>query len=318
MLRKLKRFLCFVDDLAEVLVFHVLFSRANWKKTTVALLMCALAFTRMAHKAPVPHTPPRTTPVAVTTANTAADHAARGYDALLKGRVNEAIRLLEMAVAGAPANALYAQRLGLAYLEAGRNTQAQWTLEGAYRLSPSRTTLFYLGCVYQNLKLPDVAIGFFNQVKAAPAGDTSLAEPAAGYEAAAEAKIGECYIKKGDYDRAIEVLTRTTLLYPNYPHAYFYLGVAHWEKGDPDLGVEQFFKVIELYPQESAAYYNVACYYSLKGIPDLALVWLEKALHAGFKQFTHMRSDHDLDNIRSLPAYNALVAKYQKLAPRDN
>ena len=310
MFAKLKRFLCFVDDLAEVLVFHVLFSRANWKKTTVALLVAALAFSRMAHKAPVPHAKPVYTPPAITV--TAADHAARGYDALVKGRLDEAIRYLEMAVAGAPANALYAQRLGLAYLEAGRHTQAQWTLEGAFRLSPSRTTLFYLGCVYQNMKLPDVAIGYFNQVKAPANAGATLTEGPSGFEAAAEAKIGECYIKKGEYDRAIEVLTRTTLLYPNYPHAYFYLGVAHWEKGDPDLGVEQFFRVIELYPQESAAYYNVACYYSIKGIPDLALVWLEKALKAGFHDFRHMASDHDLDNIRTLPAYTALLAKHQK------
>ena len=73
--------------------------------------------------------------------------------------------------------------------------------------------------------------------------------------------------------------------------------------------------MIELYPQESAAYYNVSCYYSIKGIPDLALVWLEKAFKAGFNQFSHMETDHDMDNVRDLAQYKSMVAKYKKELP---
>ena len=303
MFGKLKRFLVFLDDLAEVLVYHVLFSRKNWRKTTAALLVLAGLF----YSGFISHT-------SISTES----YAQRGYESLLKGKNSEAARFLELAVAKDPTRAIYQQRLGLAYLELGQNERALRSLEASYRLSPSRTTLFYLGCVYQNMKLNEVAMGIFNQVKSSNRKEAPLAESAAGYEPVAEAKIGECYIRKGEYDRAIEVLNRTIALYPSYPHSYFYLGVAYWEKGNPDLGVEQFFKVIELYPQESAAYYNVSCYYSIKGIPDLALVWLEKAFKAGFGQFKHMETDHDMDNIRELPQYKNMVAKYKKEIPHED
>jgi len=300
MLGKITRFLVFLDDLAEVLVLHVLFSRKNWKKTTLALVTIAgFIFSG-----------------AWSSWTVSADTwAQRGYEALLHGDNTLAVNCLTKAVDKAPDRALFHQRLGLAYLEDADNERALKELQTSYKLSPSRTTLFYIGCTYQNMKLHDVAIGVFNQVRSCGSKDAAFAESSSGYEPVAEAKIGECYIRKGDLDRAIDSLNRTVSLYPNYPHAYFYLGVAYWEKGNPDLGVEQFFKVIELYPQESAAYYNVACYYSLKGIPDLALVWLEKAFKAGFNQFSHMETDHDMDNIRDLAQYKSMVAKYKKELP---
>jgi len=302
MLGKITRFLVFLDDLAEVLVLHVLFSRKNWKKSTLALVTLAGIIYCGAWS---------------NWSVSADTWAQRGYDALLHGNNAQAVVYLEKAVEKSPDRALCHQRLGLACLEDGDSERALKELQISYKLSPSRTTLFYMGCTYQNLKLHDVAIGVFNQVRSCGSKEAAMIESAAGYEPVAEAKIGECYIRKGDPDRAIESLNRTITLYPNYPHAYFYLGVAYWEKGNPDLGVEQFFKVIELYPQESAAYYNVACYYSIKGIPDLALVWLEKAFKAGFNQFTHMRTDHDLDNIRNLTQYKDLVGKYKRiLTPR--
>jgi tetratricopeptide (TPR) repeat protein len=304
MFSKVKRFLMFLDDLAEVLVFHVFFSKKNWKKSTALLLVMAGMIASMPGKKPAP----------VRVTMTPELHARAGYEALLKGKHDLAVRELESAVGADPVNALWLQRLGLAYLEANRPESAVRTLSRALTRKASRTTLFYLGCAYQSLKMNDVAIGVFNQVKSSRPTDGLAFESASGYEPVAEAKIGECLIKQGELDRAIASLNSTIARYPNYPHSYFYLGVAQWEKGNPDQGVEQFFKVIELYPQESAAYYNVACYYSIKGVPELALVWLEKALKAGFAQFKHMETDEDLDAIRTLPRYGKLVAKYKKLA----
>ena len=305
MLAKLVRFLCFLDDLAEVLVFHVLFSRKNWKKTVGVALLAGLLMVQGSwapRRKPVrPVAPPAMTALQLSDA---------GYDLLLKGHHRDAILRLEAAVAQEPGNPVFQQRLGLAYLETSKNELAKDALERSWRLKHSRTTLFYLGCAYQSLKLHDIAIGVFNQVKSASTKETPMVEAPLGYEAVAQAKIGECYYRQGNYDRAIEVLTRNIAEYPNYPHSYFYLGIAQWDRGNPDLGVEQMFKVIELYPEESSAYYNVACYYAIKGIPDLALVWLEKALDHGFVQFAHMRSDHDLDSIRNLPAYKKLIAKH--------
>lgn len=317
MLGKIVRFLCYLDDLAEVLVFHVLFSKANWKKAVIgAAALVGLVLSQLTW-APQPHAKtPRTKAAKAVQTVSAKELSERGYELLLKGRTKAAVASMEAAVAMEPGNPLFQQRLGLGYLETGKNELAKDALDRSWRLHHSRTTLFYLGCAYQSLKMHDVAIGMFNQVKSTSLKDVSMPESALAYEPVAQAKIGECYVRQGQFDRAIEVLNRNVADYPNYPHSYFYLGIAHWDRGNPDLGVEQMFKVIELYPEESAAYYNVACYYAIKGIPDLAMVWLEKALKNGFSQFSHMRTDKDMDSLRNLPAYKSLVSKFEKMRAR--
>lgn len=306
MLSKLVRFLCWLDDLAEVLVYHVLFSKKNWKKTVGVALVLGLL---MMQGSNAPRKPKKALSAPVLSAQELAD---RGYEALMRGNHQKAVALLTQATTREPYHWLYQQRLGLALLEVKSNEAAKDALERSWRARHSRTTLFYLGCAYQNLKMNEVAIGYFNQAKTAFTKDTALVEGPMGYEAVANAKIGECYVKMGQFDRAIEILNRNIADYPNYPHSYFYLGIAQWDRGNPDLGVEQMFKVIALNPEEASAYYNVACYYAIKGIPDLSLVWMEKALDHGFAQWSHMKTDPDLDSIRDLPAYKKLVAKYQK------
>ncbi|MBI4860450.1 MAG: tetratricopeptide repeat protein [Candidatus Riflebacteria bacterium] len=298
MFGKIKRFLITVDDLAEVLVVNILFSRKNWWKTT-AVLAALLALWMVRGSAPA------VTPEA---------QAQRGYEALMKGDTRVAISCLKKAVARRPTQATFHQRLGLAYLEAGRADKALESLQTAFRLSPSRTTLYYIGCAYLNSKLYDVAIGVFTQVKSRSTKDAPLPEPAAWYEPIAEARIGDCFIRRGEYQTALQKLCRAAVLYPNSSHVHFYLGIAAWEMGRPARGAEEFFKVIELDPREPAAYYNIACYHSITGNRDRALEWLEKALKVGFHHFRHMETDRDLDNIRDLPRYKALVRKYKKAA----
>ena len=77
------------------------------------------------------------------------------------------------------------------------------------------------------MKLHDVAIGVFNQVRSCGSKEANLVESASGYEPVAEASRSARVLHpggKGDLDRAIDSLNRTITLYPNYPHAYFYLG----------------------------------------------------------------------------------------------
>lgn len=303
MLRKVKRTLVFLDDLLEVLVVKVLFSRKSWKLTT-AVLLAALSLT-------VWGLPERFT-------MSAADYAQRGYQRLVRGEVSRAIRDLKKATRMAPDQAYYQQLLGLAHLQKTEPHEALSRLHRALRLQPSRRTMFFLGCAYQSLKLHETAIGVFREMRSHdPRGLLQDAEPYHGYEPIAEAKIGECYVRMGRFAMAVDHLHRAVSLYPHHPHAYFYLGIAFWEQGNPDLSVEQFFRVIELAPQESAAVYNVACYYSIKGQPDLALTWLEKSFQAGFNQFKHIATDKDLDPIRHLPRFNDLVERYRARLPHE-
>lgn len=304
MARKIMKFLIFLDNLAEVLLFHVFFSRRNWKRTTAVLLAvtAAIALTQVSPVRKVKR------PV---------NWAIKAERALTNGHVSRAVHYFEKAVAKHPTAPLL-RSLGLAYLENQEPTKALAALQRSFSMTPSRTTLYYVGCAYQGLKLHDVALGVFEQVQSGGLGEQVMPEEAAFYAPLASAKIGECYSKKGQHARAVTHLKQVTARYPWSAQGFFYLGIAQWDGGSPDLGVKQFHRVIELSPKESSAYYNIACYYSIKGASNLALHWLDRALKVGFDSYTHMETDHDLDNIRDLPAYKTLVinAKRHRIGNR--
>lgn len=60
--------------------------------------------------------------------------------------------------------------------------------------------------------------------------------------------------------------------------------------------------------------YNAACMYSRMNMPEEALAALKKSLECGFRNFHHFAWDEDIDNIRELPEYKAMVEEYKAKA----
>jgi Zn-dependent protease len=56
--------------------------------------------------------------------------------------------------------------------------------------------------------------------------------------------------------------------------------------------------------------YNAACAFARAAKHSEALVWTGKAIDAGFRDVETLRSDHDLDALRSLPEFAALLAQF--------
>ncbi len=75
-------------------------------------------------------------------------------------------------------------------------------------------------------------------------------------------------------------------------------------------------EALEIDPTQSTNLYNMACAQSLLGKPDAALKWLEKSAEAGFTDFYHVDRDSDLDSVRKLDGYKALVARRDELQRR--
>lgn len=67
-------------------------------------------------------------------------------------------------------------------------------------------------------------------------------------------------------------------------------------------------ELLELSPDDATALYNTACGYSLLGAKPEALVFLERAVAAGFTDFAHIRTDGDLDPLRAEPGYLQLLS----------
>lgn len=90
------------------------------------------------------------------------------------------------------------------------------------------------------------------------------------------------------------------------------LGNSYLERSQYSKALEQYRRVLDLEPKNPTAYYNIACVYSRQKKSKEALEALKQALEYGFDDFDWMEKDPDLDNIRDLPEFLNLVDLYKK------
>ena len=81
------------------------------------------------------------------------------------------------------------------------------------------------------------------------------------------------------------------------------------KKGLVDRAAELDAKVVELLPDDCLARYNLACSLARAGRPDEAIDSLSKAILLGYDDLAHVDVDPDLDSLRDLPEYRALLGR---------
>ncbi|MBQ0016662.1 MAG: hypothetical protein KBT04_06725 [Bacteroidales bacterium] len=147
---------------------------------------------------------------------------------------------------------------------------------------------------------------------------------------------------KKDYEGALEDLTASVSLIPDYAYNYSVRGDCYHHLGDEASARRDYRKAIEcdtidsvptcayyaqyylgneeeairllnksLESKERGAHYDAACLYSEMGKKNLALEHLRKAFEEGWCRFRHLELDSDLDNIRQEPEYKVLVKEYK-------
>ena len=81
------------------------------------------------------------------------------------------------------------------------------------------------------------------------------------------------------------------------------------KKGLVDRAAELDAKVVELLPDDCLARYNLACSLARAGRPDEAIDSLSKAILLGYDDLAHEDVDPDLDSLRDLPEFRALLGR---------
>jgi tetratricopeptide (TPR) repeat protein len=81
------------------------------------------------------------------------------------------------------------------------------------------------------------------------------------------------------------------------------------KKGLMERAAELDAKVVELLPEDCLARYNLACSLARAGRPDEAIDSLSKAILLGYDDLAHMDVDPDLDSLRDLPEFRALLGR---------
>lgn len=149
----------------------------------------------------------------------------------------------------------------------------------------------------------------------------------------------------GDTDGAIEDYSMSIMVDPTYVYNYLSRGNMYERKGMKDLARKDFEEVLKrdtVPSQYVAAYYawwylgerdkalaamdsvlvndsigtayDAACLYSRMGEKEKAINYLGKALAGGFRRFAHIERDDDLDNIREMVEFKALIEEYKAKA----
>lgn len=123
-------------------------------------------------------------------------------------------------------------------------------------------------------------------------------------------KIGKNDLAKADYQKVIELEAKMDE-FANSPYA-------HLAFGDTAKAIALGKDIIAKDSTKDVAYYSMACLYARMNRSAEALSYLEKSFQKGNKDFAHINVDYDMDPIRDLPEFKALVEKYKNLAREDD
>ena len=81
--------------------------------------------------------------------------------------------------------------------------------------------------------------------------------------------------------------------------------------GMDDEAIEWMNRIIANDPDYAGNYYDEACLYARMGKPEESIGALRTAFEKGYRRFVHIKDDDDLDSVRELPEFIALVSEYK-------
>ncbi len=214
-------------------------------------------------------------------------------------RYTEAIEAYDKAIELKQEYAYAYNNRGLAYFALNQNEKAIANYNKSIELKPENFKAYNnMGLVYEALKQYEKAI--------------------VNYDKAIELKqeYAEAYSNRGiayyflrQYDMAIANYDKAISLNPEYFIAYGNRGFLYYDLKQYDMAIADFDKVISLNPGIPlfGLYYKNACIYSLKGDKARACKNLRTAVEKGYNNFSSIKQNSDLDNIRDSDCYKEIM-----------
>jgi len=118
------------------------------------------------------------------------------------------------------------------------------------------------------------------------------------------------YIKKGMREEAMADYRMVTQLdtVPSTSSCAFYAFVA---LGEREKGLAFLDSCMTRFPDDEGTYYDACCLHARMGEKEKAIGYLKTALEKGFSRFAHIDMDDDIDALREMPEFKALIEEYR-------
>ncbi len=257
-------------------------------------------------------------------------------------KFTEAIHWYSKAVKEKPTYTSGLNNLGYIYDRLGNYDSAVYWYKKAHQADPVYTTaLTNLAIIYTDLYNYDSALHYYKILMPLKPKDAVIPyEIASSYYYKRAYDSAYIYIVKavnlnpgsasyrvmaGDILFDAAGYYRETALYENAIQSYkdaLYLDSTQYlamnRLGVSYIYLEKFKEGIEIFElalKKDVVYkntyeYNLACIYSLLNETEKALDYFDRSIQSGYKDLEHMTEDTDLDNIRYLPVFKAIIEKY--------
>ncbi|MGE4618911.1 MAG: tetratricopeptide repeat protein [Planctomycetota bacterium] len=111
----------------------------------------------------------------------------------------------------------------------------------------------------------------------------------------------------GDLEGALALLDDLSQRLPDDAQIHHAIGVVTMRMRTLERAIEELQRSIGLDPTDPSTHYNLACAHALSGNAEKALESLQNAIQNGYTDAEHTRSDSDLESLRELPAFEALL-----------
>jgi non-specific serine/threonine protein kinase len=187
--------------------------------------------------------------------------------------------------------------------------EAEEQFETAIRLDPTLFEAYYLyarACFVQ--KKLEKAVELYEKASAARPEDyqsvTLLASVYTG--------MGRNEEARSTFQKSVRAAEKHLELHPDDARALYLGANALCRLGESPRALEWAERALAMDSAEVSILYNVGCVYALVGKTDEALDCLEKALDNGFSQIEWIENDPDLDELRELDRFSALLKRLEK------
>ena len=224
-------------------------------------------------------------------------HVNLGGALLSLGRIDEAVVHFHKALAINPDMAEVHINLGVALANSGKVEEAVAHFRKALGIDPGNPEAqANLNKTLAILEEIDREIAYIQEQLALKPQDPML-----------NYNLGNLYRMKGQLDKAQDYYTKAVSLRSEFPEAIYELAKLHVGRGEYEKALSLYQKMLTFLPDNPAVYYNIACIFARWNKPGESVSWLQQAVARGLTDWEHIKTDKDLDNIRSSQQYKEFI-----------